>query len=471
MSDTIGFILNDREVEAASHPATPLLDYIRGEAGLCGTKIGCREGDCGACAVLVGSLEEGEVCYRAMTSCLTPLGNAAGKHVVTVEGLNREELNPVQEAIVTEGGVQCGFCTPGFVVSLAGFCLGDAEPTPAAGVAAMDGNICRCTGYKSLERAAARIAGLLARRDDGDRLSWLTAQGFLPDYFPGIPARLTDLERRHERPSPPAAACFLGGGTDLMVQKPDDLPGLDVALLFPREDLRDISMENGRCLVGAGVTAEMMREDPLLTGLFPGMDGYMRLVASTPIRHMATIGGNLVNASPIGDMTIMFLALDAELALQSPAGERRLPLRRFYHGYKRLDKGPDELLTALRFEPPGATVRFNFEKVSKRTHLDIASVNSAILVEAQDGRIVRAGISAGGVAPIPLFLEKASGWLAGRPLCADTVREAADRAMVEASPIDDVRGSAEYKRLLLRQLIYAHFLTLFPEEVDPEALL
>jgi len=466
----IRFILNDRELETAAHPATTLLDCIRGEARLTGTKIGCREGDCGACTSLIGGLEDGVLRYRPMTSCLTPLGNAAGKHVVTVEGLNPPSgLSAVQAAIVEEGGTQCGFCTPGFVVSLTGFCMDNTPPTTEAARTAMDGNICRCTGYKSIERAAARVADQLSSRPDSDRLAWLVDKGFLPTYFRDIPAWLATLAPSSASPAK-ADAPFLGGGTDLLVQRPDAMPELDPALVYDRPELRGIRIEDGHCVIGAGTTAEALRRDPLLNRWFPSLDRGLRLLGSTPIRHMATIGGNLVNASPIGDMTIMFLALDAELTLRGPDGARRLPLRRFYQGYKTLDKREDELLVSLRFPVPNENTRFHFEKVSKRTYLDIASVNTAICLEIRDGRIDHAGLAAGGVAPVPLFLAQTSAWLKGRAVDPDTARAAAARAMSEISPIGDVRGSAEYKRLLLRQLIQAHFLTLFPDLVPAEAI-
>ena len=179
----LSFILNDKLVNTALPSGTILLDFIRYHKTLMGTKIGCREGDCGACTVLVGELRDGRMHYESMTSCLTPLGNAIGKHIVTIEGLNGESLTPVQEAIVEEGGTQCGFCTVGFAVSLHGYCLSEKPATYDNAIAAIDGNICRCTGYKSLERAAERISLLLAQKDDKQPVAWLVEGGFLPAYF------------------------------------------------------------------------------------------------------------------------------------------------------------------------------------------------------------------------------------------------------------------------------------------------
>src|SRR5258705_9684132 len=162
----IRFILNEKEIKTSLPPGMVLLDFIRYHQHLMGTKIGCREGDCGACTVLVGEISDHELHYQSMTSCLMPIGNAHGKHIVTVEGINHaDELNPIQKAMADEGATQCGFCTPGFVMSLAGFCLSNKEATPQNAIAAVDGNICRCTGYKSIERAATKVAAIIKEKN------------------------------------------------------------------------------------------------------------------------------------------------------------------------------------------------------------------------------------------------------------------------------------------------------------------
>ena len=183
----IQFILNKQSIETTLATGTTVLDFIRYHQHLTGTKIGCREGDCGACTVLVGDIVNGEMQYQSMTSCLMPLSNAHGKHIVTIEGLNMEKLSPVQQAIVDQGGTQCGFCTVGFVVSLSGHTLSNKPSTYQNAIAAIDGNICRCTGYKSLERAALHITKLLEKRPNAtDKINWLVEQAFIPSYFTEI---------------------------------------------------------------------------------------------------------------------------------------------------------------------------------------------------------------------------------------------------------------------------------------------
>ncbi|KAA2241998.1 2Fe-2S iron-sulfur cluster binding domain-containing protein [Chitinophaga agrisoli] len=444
-------------------PGMLLLDFIRYHQHLTGTKIGCNEGDCGACTVLIGSLQEGRLRYRSFTSCLTPLGNAHGKHVVTIEGINGEGLNPIQQAMYDESATQCGFCTPGFVMSLAGFCLGQQPPTVQNAITAVDGNICRCTGYKSIERAAARVARLLQQRDGEPPAVFAAEQQLLPAYFAGIQERLLALQLSMNgefEPADDVTAHYMGGGTDVYVQKPEEMKQKAIRFLFDQSLLNGIVEEDGRCVLGPAVTVTDLQESPVMRSYFPRLDKYIRLVSSTPIRNMATIGGNFINASPIGDFTIFFLALDAMLVFNSG---RELPLRQLYKGYKQLNRAPGEYLTKIWFRLPTAQSRFNFEKVSKRTNLDIASVNTAIHLQLAGNVITAALLAAGGVAPVPMLLQKTAAYITGKPVTEKLVHETIAMAQTEITPISDARGAAEYKRLLLGQLVKAHFITLFPQ--------
>ena len=457
----IRFILNEKEVATNLPPGTLLLDYIRYHRHLTGTKIGCREGDCGACTVLIGEAKEEGLAYTSVTSCLTALVNVAGKHVVTIEGLNMDGLNPVQQAMSDEAATQCGFCTPGFVVSLAGFCLSETDCDVDAATASINGNICRCTGYKSIERAAVKVSELMQKKEDKPMIDFVVSNKILPPYFEDIETRLKGLPTNGQQ-STANGQRFLGGGTDLYVQQPEAMVQADIVPLFPKKELKGVRQEGNNCIVGGAATVTDILTSPVFQKHFTELKKFIKLVSSTPIRNIATVGGNLVNASPIGDLTIFFLALDAQIVLSSGENERTVPLRNFYKGYKLLDKRPDEFVSHILFELPNENTVFNFEKVSKRTHLDIASVNSAMKIEVNDGCIVKISLSAGGVGPTPLYLQKASEYLLGKKLNEETVLEAVEFAQTEVSPISDVRGSEEYKRLLLSQLIKAHFLQLFP---------
>lgn len=466
----IRFILNNKLIETDDPPGMLLLDLIRYREHLTGTKIGCREGDCGACTVLIGERKDDHVCYRQVTSCLTALGNVHQKHVVTIEGLNGPELNFIQRAICEEGGTQCGFCTPGFIVSMTGFCLSEKAPTYARALASVDGNICRCTGYKSIERALSRVADLLDERDEdpggnrsADPIGFAIGKGIIPSWFAGIPRRLAELSLRPNgiyRYN--TGARLLGGGTDLYVQDHAGLVKADLEFMAMRDDLKTIRTENGKCIVGGAATVSDLIDSPVIRHAFPHFDQYAKLISSTPIRNIATVAGNIVNASPIGDLSVFFLALDARLTLSTGVSSRHLPLRKFFKGYKQLDKTPDEFIEHLSFDLPGSETFFHFEKVSKRTCLDIASVNTAILLRMSDNRIIAAHLSAGGVNPVPAYLEKTAAFIIGRQLDDELVDPMIDVAMTEIAPISDVRGTAEYKRLLLANLIKAHFLTLSP---------
>lgn len=445
-----------------------LVDFIRYEQNLKGTKIGCREGDCGACVVLVGEIKEGELRYQSLTSCLTPLANVQNTHVVTIEGVNMEALNPVQQAMADESATQCGFCTPGFVMSFVGFCLSRKEASYQNAIAAVDGNICRCTGYKAIERAAEKIAGLVAERRDEDPSSFVAANAILPSYFSNIKEKLlqiasdTNGEWLHE-----STGGFISGGTDLYVQKHDELKNAQSRYMLNHASLKGIDKEGTRCVLGGSATVTDLLESPVMLEFFPRIKEHVKLISSTPIRNIATIAGNFVNASPIGDLTIFFLALNATVVLSDGSHRRELLLRKLYKGYKTLDKQPGEYIEKIWFELPGKNTCFHFEKVSKRTHLDIASVNSAISITMDGDAIAEVYLSAGGVGPIPLFLERTAAFLKGKAVNSETIHEAIDVMQTEISPISDVRGKEEYKRLLLCQLIKAHFIELFNMSLIP----
>jgi xanthine dehydrogenase small subunit len=475
----IEFILNDEDIRTSQPAGTTVLDFVRYQKDLKGTKIGCREGDCGACTILVGELVGTAVKYRSMTSCLMPLANASGKHIVTIEGINPKDrsLTPVQQAMVDESGTQCGFCTVGFVMSLTGFCVDDTPKTPELAVSAVDGNICRCTGYKSIERAAK---SLCVQVSEGSR-------EFVPKYFGGITSRLAAISSNGSTAVKDQLA-FVGGGTDVYVQKPEHMTEAAVTPLLYNDDLRGIRDLGNTIEIGASATVTDLMVSPVMQAIFPDLYGHLKLVSSTPIRNMATLAGNFVNASPIGDMTVWFLALDAEIDLcsgphDSRSNMRCLALRDLYFGYKQLAKRADEMITRIRFKKPGEFFRFNFEKVCKRTYLDIATVNTAISMDLEprlgeawvppalvageqqaslvEYSIANAHVAAGGVSPVPLYLKETSAFLRGKTVSEGTIAAANEIMQQEISPISDVRGTAQYKRLLLRQLFRAHFIEMF----------
>ncbi len=489
----IKFILNNQTIETDLPKGTTVLDFARYYKNLKGTKIGCREGDCGACTIMVGELIDDSIKYRTQTSCLMPLANANGKHIVTVEGINKTdgELTQVQSAMVEESGTQCGFCTVGFVMSLTNFCIDETPKTVESAISAIDGNICRCTGYKSIERASERICGKLSepsavadglaleakQLDKSDRLSRAILNEIVPEYFADIKKRLNEISNfksqisssdnpQSQIPNPE----FLSGGTDLYVQRPEEMVYTESENLFDNNELKFINETDEFIEIGASTVVTDLLESEEFNRIFPNLYKHLKLVSSTPIRNMATLAGNFVNASPIGDMTAWFLALDAEIELSSSAQEggnprvskgakRSIALKDFYLGYKKLAKTEDEFISKIRFRKD--FTHFNFEKVCKRTYLDIASVNTAISLKISGEQIEHAHVSIGGVFATPLYLRKTSEFLSDKEISIETINEANEILQTEISPISDVRGTTEYKKLLARQLFTAHFVELF----------
>ncbi len=448
----IEFILNNKTIKTDKSASMILLDFIRSEQHLKGTKIGCREGDCGACTVLVGSLKDHKVNYQTITSCLTPLGNIIGKHVVTVEGINGDDLTPIQHALDEHSGTQCGFCTPGFVVSLTGHALSKDFGKYDEAVSSVSGNICRCTGYKSIERATEDITNDLKKTTDNS-LDWLIEHEYLPEYFSDIANRLADINLDKL----PKAKKIIGGGTDLYVQKPDETADTEASFVLSDETLKGISESDGQIIVGAATTASEIMQSDIFNTYFPKIKTWFKLISSEQIRNVGTIAGNFVNASPIGDLSIFFLALNADIKLVDAQGsEREIALKSFFKGYKILDLNEGEYISELRFKIR-KNFKFNFEKVSKRTYLDIASVNSAVSYSLANNVINDIHISGGGLAAVPKYFDKTREFLIGKVLNEANLKEAGKVLLSEVKPISDIRGSKEYKSLLLKQLFFAHF--------------
>jgi xanthine dehydrogenase small subunit len=459
----IEFILNEERIRTDVDPALPLLDFIRRKQKLTGTKIGCREGDCGACTVLRGKLLEGKVEYRTIVSCLTPLALVQGQHIVTVEGLNLKHPNPVQEAMAANHASQCGFCTPGFVLSFMAYLMRDDLDA----LQSISGNICRCTGYKSIERAAANLEALKKTFSGEDRIENLVRLSCLPEYFLSIKKRLDQIkvEKKEIQPS-----VLIGGGSDLMVQIPGDL--FDQNITSAQSVFSDQIEEKEEFIsIGAAVSIHDFFHHPLIKKYFPDVLEVMPWFASDPIRHMGTLAGNIVNASPIGDLTVTLLALGANLALVNVSGdERQVSLKDFFLSYKKIILEEDEYIGTILLPIPASNWNFHFYKVSKRSYLDIASVNSALGIALEEGRIQDIDLAVGGVAAIPFLARETMLLLKGEKLSNEILLKAWTSLQREVKPISDIRGSSDYKRLLLRQQFFGHFQHLFPGLITEKEL-
>jgi len=458
-------ILNDRSVRLPEATDTPLQDFLRSDGGLTASKPGCGTGDCQICLVLVGSPFGSPVAepYRAVPSCLLTTGSVAGRHVITPDALAGDGPTPVQRALVEHGGVQCGYCTPGFVVALTAALI-NGEPLLDAAA----GTLCRCTGYAGIRRACAVLEDAHARR--ARTLGEAAELGLLPRAV----ADAVSTGSTGEAPGSTGVATgstgvvgstVLAGGTDWAVQHRHRAPTA-APLLRLHDDpaLRAIAATPQTLRVGAAVTVAELQRSPALAADWPPLPGFLDLFGSPGIRALATVGGNLVNGSPVADLAVVLLALDADVELAGPHGVRTLPLASFHTGYKTNALAPGELVTAVLVpRNTDGRRRVHVEKVSRRRHDDIATINSA-WVEA-DGTPDRFGdvrLSAGGVAPTPALLAATASALGGRPATPATVRAALAALAAEVAPIDDVRGSARYKRHVLEHVVVAHAVALHP---------
>lgn len=473
----------------------PALDVIREELALTSTKEGCREGDCGACAVLVGEHVGDVVRYSAVPSCLLPLGTLRGKHLLTLEGLvegTEDGLTPVMRAFLDENASQCGFCTPGFIIALTSWLAEPRVPDLAGALRAIDGNLCRCTGYGAIRRAAARLVERFKDLplEPMARLRSLVEAKVLPPSVLEFAAESTgqgssvprqNSETTSLQGGEVAPHAVVGGGTDYYVRNPEPEEGFSPLLtpILPEfGQIRYVTDRGKRWLeIGAAVTVRDFFASPVVRDEVPGIEHFETMFASTLIRNLATVGGNVVNASPVADITSMLLALGAQLVIVPETGTegttaalRLCPLEQFFLGYKTLDLSAGEVLKAIRIpaldEP--SSRRFSFEKVSKRKNLDIAAVNTAISFRFEGGRWKDVRVSLGGVASVPMLstdamnvLEGASCDVLDRTFLAGLARKAAQAAASSISPIGDVRGAAEYRRRMVHQLILAHFVRLF----------
>jgi xanthine dehydrogenase small subunit len=467
-------VVNGRERslgEVGGH--VTLLDWLRAE-GLTGSKEGCAEGECGACAVMVLRPQESHAdggceqagqpsAWVALNACLAPAAALDGQEVVTAEGLGRPDaLHPVQAEMAVRGGSQCGYCTPGFVCAMAAeYYRPGRRPTPEPehehgpngfDLHALSGNLCRCTGYRPIRDAAYALAEpdahdvLLTRTQTAAPAPRSTratsAQGVL--VRPGSLAEaLTVLA---EQP----VAKVLAGSTDWGVELNlrHDRTGLTVAVdRLP--ELRTLVETGDAFEIGASLSLTEVERGlagrvPLLATLFPQF-------ASRLIRNAATLGGNLGTASPIGDSIPVLLALDAELVLDSTSGERTIAVADYFTGYRRTVRRPDELIRTVRVPKPLAPLT-GFHKIAKRRFDDISSVSVALAITLDDARTVaRARIGLGGIAATPVRAHAVEGALAGRPWTAEGVAEAAEALGNEGTPLDDHRASARYRRAMLGQ--------------------
>lgn len=462
------FHLNDRPIEdAEARPTTTLLEYLRQHAHLTGTKEGCAEGDCGACTVVVldAEVDAARPRFRAVNACLMFLPMVQGRRVYTVEGLRQAGVDhPAQAAMVRHLGSQCGFCTPGVVMSAFEACYRDDLREPWQLDDQMCGNLCRCTGYRPIREATHEVAGTcpkdlfkgrLAEAVPGEQEFARASEGRC--YLQ--PTSLTGLwEAMAARPQ----ARLVCGGTDLALiatQRYQDLPELIGLEGVP--ELRGIrGAKDGWFEIGATVTLTDLEAACMgpLRSLSPLLR-ILRYFASRQIKHRATVGGNLCNASPIGDLAPALLALGAEVVLRSAAGARTVPLDGFFLGYRKTALAPGEVLAAVRVPEPAKTARTAAYKVSKRRELDISAVAAGLYIETcPKGLVTVARVAFGGMAATPARARKLEAALVGHPWTLASVEAALPALAAEFQPLSDHRGSAWFRGQVAENLVRGFFL-------------
>lgn len=441
------------------NPRMTLLEWLRLEERSTGTKEGCAEGDCGACTVVLARLKQGQVVYQPVNACIMLLGQVDGAEVITVEDLDAGGiLHPVQAAMVDSHASQCGFCTPGIVMSL--FALSHSTQTVdrRAVTQALAGNLCRCTGYRPIVEAALSAcqgqiedrftatkqtsAQVLAALDDDNNMFSGTEEVFFA--APRSEAFLAALIERYPD------ATLLGGGTDVGLWITKDLRNLTQIIWLGRvKSLQQIEIQQGRLLLGAGVTlADAL---PALAAIDPDLETLMERFGSTQIRSSGTVGGNIANGSPIGDLAPALIALGAVLELGRSGETRAIPLQDYFLAYRRQDRRPGEYVRALHIPLLSQGTFFRAFKISKRYEEDISSVMAALRVTLLDGHIVDVRIAYGGMAATPRRATHVEQVLLGQPIAsATTWKNAGEVLPKDFVPLDDHRASAKYRMQVAR---------------------
>jgi len=465
MRESISFLLNGRlETLRDVSPATTLLNYLRKAKRLTGTKEGCAEGDCGACTVVIGELSDGRVRYRAVNACILLLPMLEGRSVTTVEHVRGGDggLHPVQQALVDTHASQCGFCTPGFVMSLYAMYLSEPRPTVARINDVLAGNLCRCTGYGPILRAGQSMYDLPApdrgvqAREDKAQLEAIAHPDTVALSCAGCrcyaPGSLADFARLYaENPG----ATIVSGATDVglcITKEHRDIP----LFLFTGRvgELKTIS--EGATLLRIGAAATWSDLEPVLGRHFPDFGELVRRFGAVQVRNAATIGGNIANGSPIGDGLPPLIALDARVVLRKGARRRTLPLEAFFIAYGRQDRGAGEFVEAIEV-PLGRPEGLKCYKLSKRFDQDISAVCGCFNIRLARGRVREARICYGGMAQTPKRARNVEAALRDEAWTLATVMAALPDFDRDYTPLSDLRGSAAYRRQVAKNLLIKYF--------------
>jgi xanthine dehydrogenase small subunit len=472
MNDAISFILNSQTVSLDDFgPTDTLLDYLRLNRKLTGTKEGCAEGDCGACTVLVGRLIDGSLRYESVNACIRFIGSLHGTHVVTVEHLASKDgtLHPVQQAMVDYHGSQCGFCTPGFIMSLYGLWLSDEKPSRAAIEKALQGNLCRCTGYEPIVRAAEHVSSARPsalfdplQRDRSEIVSrlWAIAQNGTITVAKGnersiIPGSVTELaEILKQEPK----ATIVAGSTDVGLWVTKQMRALNpVVFINNLAELQTIAADENTITIGAGVTYSQAFET--IAARIPAFARLIDRIGGQQVRNMGTIGGNIANGSPIGDTPPALIALGATLTLRAANGPRTLSLEKYFIDYGKQDRLPGEFAEKVTIPLPKQGSHYAVYKISKRRDEDISALCAAFhLTLGEDNTVSDLRLAFGGMAGTPKRAANLEAALSGKPWTQATIDEVRDTLDEDFTPLTDWRATAAYRQLTAKNLLTRFFL-------------
>ncbi len=472
-SESVRFLLDgERRCVSGLPPTLTVLDYLRKVSGRSGTKEGCAEGDCGACTVVLGELtpDGTQIRYRAINSCIRFLPTLDGKELVTVESLQSPggSLHPVQQAMVDEHASQCGFCTPGFVMSLLALYLErDVPATREQVVSCLSGNLCRCTGYRPIITAGCRMwlhaePERWSRRDahSDERLQKLRSLQRTPSEgslrFAGYCAPRNLPELCAELEAAPDSL-VLAGGTDVGLWVTKHLRSLPpIVYLGDVPELKEIRRNEAGLWIGAGVS--LSAAWPAMVSEYPELTEQARRFASPPVCNSGTLCGNIANGSPIGDSLPALLALGASLEIHNSRGRRSVALERFYLGYQKKDLAPGEVVAAVVIPLRKAGVRVGSYKVAKRFDQDISAVSATFAVQVQNGRIGNARIAYGGLAATARRAANAEAALNGQPWSEAAIAAAGAALAADFQPISDMRASSSYRLQVAGNLLRRFYL-------------
>jgi len=471
MQQTISFVLDDKiqtlHFDEVFGPTTTVLNFLRKSAEHKGVKEGCAEGDCGACTVVIGELNpDNKITYKAMDSCLVFLPMIHGKQLVTVENLKHKKgteeiLHPVQQEMVDCNGSQCGYCTPGIIMSMFSLYKNENKPTQESIDDALTGNLCRCTGYKPIVEAAAKacvhdgkdhfdenekqIVSLLQQIKSESKSIEIDTK--TQKYFqPKTKAEAFDLREKMQN------SVLVSGATDvaLRVTKRHEVLG-EIIDLSNIEELKKCIVTDYVIKFGAGMSLEEVKK--ISKTELPALHETLAVFGSRQIRTLATFGGNLGSGSPIGDTLPTLMAYDAELKLQSKDGDRIVKMSKFLLGYRQTERKPNEIITSVIINKPSVNTQVKFYKISKRKDLDISTVSAGFSVTLEKNKVTAVTLAFGGMAAITKCATEAEVFLMGSDWNRENIEKAMEMIGTAFTPLSDARSGAEFRTTVAKNLL------------------